>query len=326
MSHPQEATTPVPVVSIIIPTYGHAAYVCATLDSVLAQTFHDYEIIVVNDGSPDDTAERLKPLVAAGTIRYLEQSNGGQGAARNRGLSEARGEFIALLDDDDLWPADKLAWQVQALRRNVEAVLVYGRPACIDPSGAPISMDDTLDGPLSPWSVMPSGDVYDAFMECNPLISPGLCLVRRTALAALGRTPFDPEMRGCDDWDVWLRLAKQGAFLFEERPELFYRLHAANASRDAVAMCRGSLALRRKQARTESEPVLRRRWQILARQAWSELATLMYADAKRRAGVGHPLAAWGLIAQAFVLDTVLGVRKLSRMGLERMGGRLPNTK
>jgi glycosyltransferase involved in cell wall biosynthesis len=310
MSHPQDATPPAPVVSIIIPTYGHGAYVCATLESVLAQTFRDYEIIVVNDGSPDDTAERLKPLVEAGTIRYLEQSNGGQGAARNRGL----------------WPADKLAWQVQMLRRNAQAVLVYGRPACIDPLGVSIPMDDTLDGPLSPRSVMPSGDVYDAFMERNPLISPGLCLVRRTALAALGRTPFDPEMRGCDDWDVWLRLAKQGAFLFEERPALFYRLHAANASRDAVAMCRGSLALRRKQVRTEPDPALKRRWQVLARQAWSELATLMYADAKRRAVVGHPLAAGGLMAQAFVLDTVMGVRKLSRLGLERIGGRLPNTK
>ena len=94
-------------VSVIIPTYNHVDYVAETLETVFAQTFGDYEVIVVNDGSPDGTAEVLRPSREAGRIRYIEQANAGQAAARNRGLAEARGEFIAFLDDDDLWPPDK---------------------------------------------------------------------------------------------------------------------------------------------------------------------------------------------------------------------------
>src|ERR1700719_2929443 len=104
-----------PAVSVIIPTYNHRDFVLDAIESVFAQTFTDYEVIVVNDGSPDDTASVLAPLASAGRIRYLEQANAGQGAARNRGIAQARGEFIALLDDDDRWPADKLEWQVGEL-------------------------------------------------------------------------------------------------------------------------------------------------------------------------------------------------------------------
>src|SRR5690606_7215254 len=82
-------------VSVVVPTYGHAGLVLETLDSVLAQSHPDVELIVVDDGSPDDTHERLQPLVEAGRIRYVRQQNQGQGAARNRGLAMATGEFVA---------------------------------------------------------------------------------------------------------------------------------------------------------------------------------------------------------------------------------------
>jgi glycosyltransferase involved in cell wall biosynthesis len=102
-----------PLISVIIPTYRHRDFILRTLDSVFAQTRGDYEIIVVNDGSPDDTKTVLTPLVDAGRIRYVEQPNGGQSQARNRGLELARGKYIAFLDDDDLWPPDKLEWQTE---------------------------------------------------------------------------------------------------------------------------------------------------------------------------------------------------------------------
>src|SRR5260370_24652309 len=103
-------------VSVVIPAYRHRDFVLATLDSVFSQAFTDYEVIVINDGSSDDTTELLRPLAASGHIRYFEQANAGQATSRNRGIHAARGEFIALLDDDDLWPPDKLEWQVEALR------------------------------------------------------------------------------------------------------------------------------------------------------------------------------------------------------------------
>src|SRR3954471_16219960 len=111
-----------PAVSVVIPTYKHAGYIEETLQSVFAQTFTDFEVIVVNDGSPDNTTAVLQPWVASGRIRYLEQPNAGQSAARNAGIRLARGEFVALLDDDDLWPADKLAIQVERLRTQPNAV------------------------------------------------------------------------------------------------------------------------------------------------------------------------------------------------------------
>src|SRR5438034_6092600 len=113
-------------VSVVIPTYCHQDTIIDTLKSVFLQTFQDFEVIVVNDGSPDETAQLVAPLAAVGRIRYLEQSNQGQAAARNRGLEEATGEFISFLDDDDLWPADKLEWQVSYLERNPSIAAVGG--------------------------------------------------------------------------------------------------------------------------------------------------------------------------------------------------------
>jgi glycosyltransferase involved in cell wall biosynthesis len=127
-----------PVVSLVMPSYDHRKFVLGTLEPVLAQSFTGYEVIVVNDGSPDDTAGLLRPLVETGRIRYFEQENAGQPAARNRGLAECPGEFIAFLDDDDAWPADTLEWQVELLRTHAPAVGVGGQwadnPQRADPS------------------------------------------------------------------------------------------------------------------------------------------------------------------------------------------------
>ncbi len=240
------ATSPRPCVSVIIPTYRHRDFVLATLESVWAQSFADFEVIVVNDGSPDDTEAVLQPLAQSGRIRYIVQPNGGQASARNRGIAEAKGEFIALLDDDDLWLPDKLQWQVDALRSHPEAAVVYGRAEAIDENGAgtvPLGEDGK---PLTlPWET-PSGWVYEAFLRQNWILSPGQCLIRRAALDALTEsTPFDPapELRGCDDWDLWCRLAETRPFVFEDRVALRYRFHAANASRDLFQMHRSTLYL-----------------------------------------------------------------------------------
>ncbi|MGA8478958.1 MAG: glycosyltransferase family A protein [Chthoniobacterales bacterium] len=93
-----------PSVAVVIPTYNRSSYILETLRSVFAQTFTDYEVIVINDGSPDDTAKLLEPLVKTRRIRYFEQKNAGQASARNKGIQEAKGKFIAFFDDDDIWP------------------------------------------------------------------------------------------------------------------------------------------------------------------------------------------------------------------------------
>ncbi|MBC7806365.1 MAG: glycosyltransferase family 2 protein [Akkermansiaceae bacterium] len=238
-----------PRVSVVIPTYRHRDFVMATLESVWAQTFTDYEVIVVNDGSPDDTDALLTPAADAGRIRYIVQPNGGQANARNRGLREARGEFIALLDDDDLWVIDKLQVQVDALDANPNVAVVYGRAAPIDNAGYDtIPLGENGEPLVLPWET-PTGNVYESFARQNWILSPGQCLIRRSALDALpDPAPFDPDpvLRGCDDWDLWLRLAQDHPFSFQDRVALRYRFHAGNASHDVLQMHRSTLGVFRK--------------------------------------------------------------------------------
>ena len=213
-----------PTVSVIIPTYKHRDFVLATLDSVFAQTYTDYEIIVVNDGSPDDTREILRPLAEAGRIHYIMQENQGQGAARNRGLAEAQGEFVALLDDDDLWPPDKLAWQTASLRENPHAGMVVG----------PADLIDTATGQtMSRMPFLPE-ITLELLFQGNPIVSPGQTLVRTDLLRRLGG--LNAQIWGADDWDLYFRIAKNSRIIMEDHVALFYHVHPNNASNQLKRM------------------------------------------------------------------------------------------
>ncbi|MDP9174168.1 MAG: glycosyltransferase family 2 protein [Planctomycetota bacterium] len=222
-----------PSVSVVIPTYNHQDYILETLASVFAQTFTDYEIIVVNDGSPDDTSEMLRPLVRQGRIRLIEQPNAGQAAARNRGVAEAKGEFIALLDDDDVWPLEKLEWQVAAMRKSGYAA-IGGITGFIEEGifAAPCQ----IDGP---------SEISVSSLFCgNPFHSPGQVLIRRSVLEAIGG--FDESIWGADDLDLYMRIAMVGPILHINRCALFYRTHAANASNAVERMFWNSRAVIKK--------------------------------------------------------------------------------
>ena len=235
-----------PRVSVIIPTYNHRDYVLQTLDSVFAQTFTDYEIIVINDGSPDDSAEVLRPLANAGKIRYFEQPNAGQSAARNRGLAQATGEFIAFLDDDDLWPPDKLRWQVEFLQDHADAVMVGG---ALQQIGA--------DGEALGKTFYPAKSVtFETLFRGNPFFSPGQVLIRAVAMKQVGG--LDEKLWGTDDYDLWFRLSEIGALGVSHRLALEYRLHAANASRNQSKMLRN--ALRTLKTHLARAPRARRAW------------------------------------------------------------------
>ncbi|MEM8493788.1 MAG: glycosyltransferase family A protein [Planctomycetota bacterium] len=224
-----------PTVSVIIPTYRHAAYVIKTIESVLGQTFQNFELILVNDGSPDDTAEVVRPIVESDPrIRYVEQRNGGQASARNHGLHLARGEFLAYLDDDDLWPADKLAWQVPLLKSNPGAGFVYGTHELFHPNGR-----------IVPDPIVPrSGQFYDEMLEHWLIRSPGQTLMRASAVREVGG--WDESIRGSDDWDLHLRLLQHLPAVGHAALALRYRVHPANASNNYWPMWLGRARLARK--------------------------------------------------------------------------------
>lgn len=214
-----------PKVSVIIPTYRHRDFIGRTVESVFAQTMPDFEIIVVNDGSPDDTAAVLGPLIEGKRVCYVEQKNQGQSRARNRGLQLGRGEYIAFLDDDDVWPKDKLEWQCGFLDQNPGVALIGGVLETMDEYGRAGER-----GPFYPTIT------FESLFLANPFISPGQVLIRGEVLHQVGG--MNPEIWGADDWDLWFRIAKAGKMAMENRLALHYRLHPNNASRQTARLLR----------------------------------------------------------------------------------------
>ena len=236
--------TPSPQVSVIIPTYGHRDWVVATLQSVLAQTYRDFEIVVINDGSPDDTGTLLKPYADDGRIRYFEKVNAGQSAARNFGLSLARGEFIAFLDDDDLWPEDKLAWQVAVLRHDSSIGVIAGTARFIDSGGEYLH--------VTPF--VAELDFVSIFRHC-PITSPGQTLIRRSLIDKVGG--LDESVAGVDDWDLWFKLAATTRFVMNDRIALLYRRHAGNASNNVARLYAGATVVATRHAGSLADRQLR---------------------------------------------------------------------
>ena len=214
-----------PRVSVIIPTYQHCGYILRTLSSVFEQSLGDYEIIVVNDGSTDDTAAIVGPLIEAGRIRYIEQENCGQSRARNAGLALARGEYIAFLDDDDLWPTNKLASQVAYLDSNPSVGMVGGTFRMIDENDVP-----GRAGPFYP------SITFETLFTANPFHSPGQTLIRAGLLREIGG--LNSTIWGADDWDLWFRIAKVSTIVMRDEIALYYRLHPHNASRQTARLLR----------------------------------------------------------------------------------------
>ena len=219
-------SVPTPSVSVVIPTRNGGALLLETLTSVFAQSHPAHEVLVVDDGSTDDTGRLLAPFEAAGRLRVLAQAGAGTAAARNTGVRHATGDFLALLDHDDVWPADKLEWQVDQLSSHPDAVLVYGY---MESFGLEQSH-------RWPDTIGPAGDVRRAFRRKNWIRSPGQTLIRTDAVRAAGG--FDAAVAGADDWDLYLRLADQGSFAYAHRLALRYRVHRGNQSRQAWTLFR----------------------------------------------------------------------------------------
>jgi glycosyltransferase involved in cell wall biosynthesis len=205
---------PSSLVSVIIPAYQVAVFIRAAIDSVLAQTCSDNEIIVINDGSPD-TEELEKQLEAYGhLITYIKQSNQGAGAARNAGIRAARGEFIAFLDGDDVWLPEFLSAQINLLYSDDGYDLVYADAANITGSG--VSRSTNMDVNPSVGRVNVESLIR---ARCNVVTSS--VVARRKLIVEVGL--FDEEFRNSQDFDLWLRLAKQGARMSYQKKVLVHR-------------------------------------------------------------------------------------------------------
>ena len=222
--------SPDPAVSVVIPTYNQPAFLSETVAAVFAQTFEDFEVVVVNDGSTDDTATVLEGLRSryGNRLRIIRQDNGGIGAARNRGIDEARGRYIALLDHDDLWQPTKLAVQLAFMEHHPECVasvvpFVIGTGLDLRTSGMAFDVaaiadaEGLVDRPLLRLSQ------NHGFMTTSSVL-----MFDRRRAAGLRYA----ERRGAvEDVPFYIKLLARGRFGVAGREALaLYRVHAASGS------------------------------------------------------------------------------------------------
>ena len=222
-----------PPVSVVVPTYNRGPAIAPTLDSVLAQTTRPLEIVVVDDGSTDGTGQWVQKHYAdQPLVRVIAQPNGGVAAARNQGLQEARGEFIAFLDHDDRWHPEKLQKQLEVMQARPEVGVVYCLWQQVAENGELIPGHDELKD--DPDWMLPRGAIFNVLIKRNFLISMSVPLVRTALAREVGG--FDPATVPCDDYDLWLRLSRRTEFAYVREVLVFYQYHQHQQSRDEVKM------------------------------------------------------------------------------------------
>ncbi|GAA6616696.1 glycosyltransferase family 2 protein [Scytonema sp. NUACC26] len=227
-----------PKISVVIPAYNAELTIAETINSVLLQTFTNFEIIIINDGSKDKTLEIVKG-VNDKRVKVFSYENGGLPTARNRGIACAIGEFIAFLDADDLWTQNKLELQLAALQQNPEAGVAYSWTCFmdVDEQGKPISFHP------SP-SYFFVGDVYKNLLVSDFIHSGSNTLIRKEAVESIGE--FDPTLKSCEDWDYWLRLAAKWNFVVVPKHQVLYRRTPGAMSSKVEVMKQASLMVMEK--------------------------------------------------------------------------------
>ena len=213
-----------PRISIIIPAYNQARFLNDSVNSALSQNYRNYEIIVVDDGSTDETA-----AVAAeygDRIHYVYQENRGLAGARNTGIRHARGEYIALLDSDDIWQPDFLAKMMGLVAEVPDAVVFYCSARCCDVDGHELPQ-------IIECQPVPRDQFYEKLATANFII-PSTVVMLHSAIMSIGL--FDQAFRACEDWDLWLRLAPTSHFACLEECLIKYRLHGSSLSADPKKM------------------------------------------------------------------------------------------
>lgn len=210
-----------PLVSVVIPVYNGERFLRESLESVFAQSFLDYEIVCVDDGSTDGSCALLKQYGAR--LRVIQQVNAGQSAARNAGVEIAAGRFVAFLDQDDRWYPTKLAQQVAELTARPDVTMVHCNYDRMDGEGrvlvagvALVERESALASPLGR-------------LIGEALVFPSAMMVRRDVFQRVGG--FDPELRGFEDFDLMARLKQLGPFALVDESGMAYRIHAGGFTR-----------------------------------------------------------------------------------------------
>lgn len=206
-----------PCCSIIIPAYNSIKYLPETLESVLKQTFTDFEIIIIDDGSYDNIVEWASRIQEP-RVKFISQQNKGVSAARNLGIDLTTGEYIAFLDADDLWEATKLEKQLQCLKNNPSLGLVHTEMTVIDEESKLLGRKFTSNV---------EGNALKPLLEQNTIVTSSV-IVRRSCLETVGN--FDSNLTSSEDWELWVRIASRYCIALIKEPLVYYRQHSKNTT------------------------------------------------------------------------------------------------
>jgi glycosyltransferase involved in cell wall biosynthesis len=253
-----------PQVTVVVPTHNRSRLLGLTLRSVLWQREVDLEVVVVDDGSRDDTAAVVAGF-GDGRLRLVRHDRPlGVSAARNRGIAEARGGWVGFCDDDDLWSPDKLLRQLQAAAATGRTWVCTGHvnvtPGLRVVGGGPAPTAEEIVRLLPYRNIVPGGG--------------SAVIVRSDALESSGG--FDGRLRNAADWELWLRLARRGPPAVVDRPLVAYRLHPGNASLD------GAMTLREVEIIEQAHRIRVSRASLYRYLGWWALRT-----GRRRSALGH---------------------------------------
>lgn len=213
-----------PKVTVVIPAYNATTYLPETLDSVLAQTFPDFEVLIINDGSTDHIVSWASEIDDP-RVKLISQENRGVSEARNTGIKSAQGEYIAFLDADDMWEETKLEKQVRCFESKPEVGLVYTWTRLVDETGQEtgIKYDSQVEG-----------NVWQQILVACIVCSGSSAMVRRCCFDRAGL--FDPGASPAEDFDMWTRIAQHYSFAVIKEFLLDYRQHSGNSSRNHLKM------------------------------------------------------------------------------------------
>jgi len=260
-----------PIVSVLMPVYNAQRYVAQTVESILAQTFTDFEFIIINDGSTDKSLKILEAYVAKDKrIRLTSRANKGLTPTMNEMLAQARGEFVAIIENDDIALPERLALQVKFLQDQPDYVAVGGAQELIDEKGRLLTR---LELPLQNDEIQ-----KDALAGHGSICHPG-STIRRTALLEIGG--YNETMRLAHDLDLWLRLGEVGALANLQETVVKYRLH-----KNSLSEQKGM------QQRQEAREACERAWQRRGIQGHFE-ATELWRPGPDRASQHHFMLQYG---------------------------------
>lgn len=237
-----------PLATVIIPSYNYGHFLGQSIESVQAQTYQNWECIVVDDGSTDDTGALVKQFTEKDDrVKYLRQENQGLAAARNTGITNSAGDYLQFLDADDLLEAHKLERQIEFLEQHPEVDIVFGDARYFRTEHAGERLFSQDEG-NAPWVARLSAKGKDVLLRLigNNIMVVNAPLLRRSVINDVGL--FDGSVRGIEDWHYWVRCANHGKYFHYEDSEgarALVRVHGKSMSTDARLMLRSTLLLHR---------------------------------------------------------------------------------